>query len=65
MSGERVTLCLPPSAGSDVPAAVAAAIAPYDRNSDIEPYQGEWDHWHLGGQARSSPSSLDTNTIHA
>ncbi|WP_329188421.1 hypothetical protein [Actinacidiphila glaucinigra] len=35
-----------------MPAAVAAAIAPYDRNSDIEPYQGEWDHWHLGGPGK-------------
>ncbi|MEU4097297.1 hypothetical protein [Streptomyces sp. NPDC026673] len=49
MSGERVTVCLPASAGSDVRAAVAAAVAPYDRNSNTEPYQGEWDTWCLGG----------------
>ena len=48
MSNELVTVCLPPVAGSDLHAALAAALAPFDRNGNYEPYQGEWDQWRIG-----------------
>lgn len=48
MSGEVVTVCLPPEAGADLHAALAATPAPFDMNGRHEPCQGEWDHWRLG-----------------
>ncbi|MCZ0989250.1 hypothetical protein [Streptomyces diastatochromogenes] len=48
MANELLTVCLPPDAGPDLRAAVAAALAPYDMNGTHKPYQGEWDHWRIG-----------------
>ncbi|MFE1880988.1 hypothetical protein [Streptomyces diastatochromogenes] len=48
MANEMLTVCLPPDAGSDLRAALVAALAPYDMNGTHEPYQGEWDQWRIG-----------------
>lgn len=48
MANEMLTVCLPPDAGSDLRAALAVALAPYDMNGTYEPYQGEWDQWRIG-----------------
>lgn len=50
MAGLSVTVCLPPSAAGDVPAALATALAPFDLNSDI-PFRDRlmWDEWRISG----------------
>lgn len=48
MAHEMVTVCLPPDAHLDLPAAIEEAMAPFDFNGDHKPYQGEWDLWWIG-----------------
>ncbi|MEU9335636.1 hypothetical protein AB0D49_21030 [Streptomyces sp. NPDC048290] len=49
MTREVLTVCLTPVERGSLRHAIAAAMAPFDRNSEDEDRaSGEWDHWWLG-----------------
>ncbi|MFI2352922.1 hypothetical protein ACH492_39300 [Streptomyces sp. NPDC019443] len=49
MAKLRVTVCLPAEAADDPQAALTAALAPFDMDSDNPVDRGMWDHWTILG----------------
>ena len=50
MAHYAVTVCLPPEAGTDLDAALAAALAPFGADTDLEWEFGFlWDNWRIKG----------------
>ncbi|MFE0457936.1 hypothetical protein ACFW1A_01585 [Kitasatospora sp. NPDC058965] len=52
MTRDLITVCLPPTDPGEVPAALAAAMAPFCYDAQPLPDgtdQGEWDWWHIFG----------------
>ncbi|WP_051712033.1 hypothetical protein [Streptomyces sp. NRRL S-350] len=52
MTRDLITVCLPPTGPAEVPAALAAAMAPFWYDAQPLPdgtVQGEWDWWHIFG----------------
>lgn len=72
MSHYPVIVCLPPTARADIDDALAARLAPYDENRDMEPYRDYIENWQdtygralkmYGEHPEGKPAGLDEMNV--